>query len=53
MNDELAGWKSNAAQMSLAAMSLKTFASEIIGHVLNGGVLDDIADSNHQDQVHD
>jgi hypothetical protein len=46
MNDELAGWKSNAAQMGIAAMWLKTFASEIIGHVLNGHVLDDAAVQN-------
>ncbi len=43
MNDEVAGWKSNAAQMSVVAMWLKTFASKIIGHVLNGGILDDVA----------
>ena len=40
MNDELANWKRNAAEMSIIAMWLKTFAGEIIGHVLNGNTLD-------------
>jgi hypothetical protein len=41
MQDELDVWKRNAAQMSAIAMWLKTFAAEIIGYGLNGGVLDD------------
>lgn len=43
MKDELAGWKDNATQMGVVAMWMKTFASEIIGHVLNGRILDDAA----------
>ena len=46
MNDELAGWKSNATQMGVVAMWLKTFASEIIGYVLNGHILDEAAIQN-------
>jgi len=46
MDDELTGWKRNAAEMGIIAMWLKTFASEIIGHVLNGQTLDWLAIQN-------
>jgi hypothetical protein len=46
MDEELSGWKGSSAQLSIVAMWLKTFASEIIGHVLNGHALDYLAVQN-------
>jgi hypothetical protein len=43
MDDELARLRLQTAQMGIVAMWLKTFASEIIGHVLNGNTLDYLA----------
>ncbi len=46
MDEELARLRNQAAQMAGVAMWLKSFASEIIGYVLNGNTLDYLAVQN-------
>ena len=44
MNDEeVAGWRRNAALASLLVLSLQGFAGRIIRHIQGGGFLDDAA----------
>ncbi len=54
MNNELANWQRNAAALGMVAIWMKTFAAEIIGHVLNGGVLDrETVDAIKADCIHE